>query len=430
MVKEPLMINRPDLNNTVVGIIGLGYVGLPLALAFSKHFETMGMDIDKEKVKALKAKYTGSALIFSDDPAVLKNADFILICVPTPVDDHKQPDLKAVKGAAAIAGRNLKLGCTVILESTVYPGVTEEVVKHVLEKESGLTCGKDFYIGYSPERINPGDDEHTVERVTKVVAGMNDEVTEIVASLYGKVVAKTYKATNIKTAEAAKVTENTQRDVNIALANELAMIYEKLGLNSKDVFDAAGTKWNFHRYNPGMVGGHCIPVVPYYLVYKAKEVGCKPLIIPAGRKVNDAMPAFIAELTAKALKKFRKITRTSSVLVMGLTYKENISEAKESPVKDLVKELKKHGMNVYGYEPFLDEVIIKNEFNAKPVKDLQTLKRQKVDAVIITVPHDAFLKISLDELKVIQNDSPVLIDIPGVFREKGAEKAGFCYRTL
>jgi UDP-N-acetyl-D-glucosamine/UDP-N-acetyl-D-galactosamine dehydrogenase len=424
------MTNDSYLNSSTVCVIGLGYTGLPLALGFAKHFKAIGMDIDKEKVKALTEKYAGSNLVITDHPEEIKKADFIIICVPTPIDENKQPNLNAVKGAAGIAGRNMKQGCTVILESTVYPGVTEDIVRPALEKESGFTCGQDFFIGYSPERINPGDNEHTVERVIKVVSGMNEEVTEVIADLYRKVTPRIFKAKNIKTAEASKVTENIQRDLNIALTNELAIIFEKLGLNSNDVFDAAGTKWNFHRYNPGMVGGPCIPVVPYYLVHKSKEVGYQPQVILAGLKVNDSMPGYIAEVTANALKNRKKTVKGANVLVMGLTYKENVPEARESPAKELVKELKKYGIDVYGYEMLLDEAIVKKEFNTEPVRELKELKNNKMDAVIITVPHASFLKLSLDDLKAVQSDPPVLIDIPGIFKNNNAEKAGFFYRAL
>ena len=262
------MTNKVTSNKQIICIIGLGYVGLPLARAFAKKFKVTGFDIDKQKIKKLRESNDRPNLSFTDDTREISKADFNIICVPTPIDAAKEPDLTAIKNAAGIIGRSMKKGSTTILESTVYPGLTEEIVKPVLEKESGLVCGKDFYIGYSPERINPGDDEHSVERVIKIVSGMNEKVTEMVADLYRNITPQVFKAKNIKTAEAAKLAENIQRDMNIALANELSIIFSRLGINSSDVFEAAATKWNYQRYNPGMVGGYCIPVVPYYLVHK------------------------------------------------------------------------------------------------------------------------------------------------------------------
>jgi UDP-N-acetyl-D-galactosamine dehydrogenase len=424
------MTKKTSLDKAVVCVIGLGYTGLPLALGFAKHFKAIGVDVNKEKVKALQAQHIKSGLLITDNMAEIKQADFIIICVPTPITKTNQPDMTYVKSAAKVAGQNLKKGATVILESTVYPGVTEDVMAPVLEKESGLTCGKDFYVGYSPERINPGDDEHTVERVIKVISGMNEEVTETIAQLYGKVTPRIFKAASIKTAEAAKVTENTQRDLNIALTNELAILFEKLGINSADVFEAAGTKWNFHRYKPGMVGGYCIPVVPYFLVHKAKEAGYHPQVILAGREINDAMPGYIAEMTAQGLKEQKKTVKGARVLVMGLTYKENVGESRNAPSLYLVEELTKRGMAVSAYEPLLGEDVVKNEFKAEPVKSLKSLKKDPVDAVIITVPHAEFLKLGLEDIKAIQKKAPVLVDVPGIFKKLEAVNAGFLYRTL
>jgi len=424
------MTKKTSLDKAVVCVIGLGYTGLPLALGFAKHFKAIGVDVNKEKVKALQEQHIESGLLITDHMEEIKQADFIIICVPTPITKTNEPDMGYVISAAKVAGQNMKKGAIVILESTVYPGVTEDVMAPVLEKESGLTCGKDFFVGYSPERINPGDDEHTVERVIKVIAGMNEEVTETIAQLYGVVTPRIFKARSIKTAEAAKVAENTQRDLNIALTNELAILFEKLGINSNDVFEAAGTKWNFHRYNPGMVGGYCIPVVPYFLVHKAREVGYHPQVILAGRNINDSMPGYIADMTADALKSLKKIVKGARVLVMGLTYKENVSESRNAPSQYLVEELKKRGMAVQAYDPLLRESVIKNEFKAEPVRDLKGLKKDPVDAVIITVPHAEFLKLGLDDLKAIQKSAPVLVDIPGIFRKMDAKNAGLLYRTL
>jgi UDP-N-acetyl-D-galactosamine dehydrogenase len=265
---------KPQINE-IVCVVGLGYVGLPLAEAFSKHLKTIGFDIDEVKIRKLNRDNNEENLEFTSDAARIREADFVLICVPTPITKSKEPDLSYVKSATEIVAKNLKKGATVVLESTVYPGVTEEVVKPILEKESGMRCGIEFKIGYSPERINPGDEVHSLEKITKIVAGMDEETTEDLAELYS-LITTVYKAKDIKTAEAAKVIENIQRDLNIALMNELAIIFHKMGLDTQTVLEAAGTKWNFHPYMPGLVGGHCIPVDPYYLVYKAKELGYHP----------------------------------------------------------------------------------------------------------------------------------------------------------
>ena len=304
------------MKHKTICIVGLGYVGLPLAETFSNHLKTIGFDIDQEKVKRLSESNNEDNIEFTSDPSKIKQADFVLIAVPTPVTKFKEPDLSFVKSAAKTVGKNLKKGAIVVLESTVYPGVTEEVVKPILEEASGLKCGADFKIGYSPERINPGDDEHTLNKITKVVAGMDEETTEILADLYG-LITNVYKAKDIKTAEAAKVIENIQRDLNIALMNELAIIFHKMGLDTKAVLEAASTKWNFHRYSPGLVGGHCIPVDPYYLVYKAKELGYHPQVILAGRAINDYMPKHVAEMAIKGLNEVGKVIKGSKVLIMG-----------------------------------------------------------------------------------------------------------------
>ena len=288
------------LKDKTVCIAGLGYVGLPLALAFSRHLPTIGFDVDAGKIRELAQANDNPNIAFTDNPEEIGNADFIIIAVPTPVTKSKDPDLSYIESAARTIGTHLKPGATVVLESTVYPGVTEEVLKPILEHESGLACGTDFKIGYSPERINPGDDEHSLERITKIVSGMDIETTEVLSSLYG-MITTVYEARDIRTAEAAKVIENVQRDLNIALVNELSLIFAKMGLSTTDVLEAAGTKWNFHRYSPGLVGGHCIPVDPYYLVHRAKKLGYHPQVILAGRAINDSMPAHVAGMMIRYL---------------------------------------------------------------------------------------------------------------------------------
>jgi UDPglucose 6-dehydrogenase/UDP-N-acetyl-D-galactosamine dehydrogenase len=314
----------------------------------------------------------------------------------------------------------------VVLESTVYPGVTEEVVKHVLERKSKMNCGIDFYIGYSPERINPGDDAHALTKITKIVAGMAEDTTDVLAALYG-LITKVYKAKDIRTAEAAKVIENIQRDLNIALMNELAIIFHKMGLDTKSVLDAAGTKWNFQPYKPGLVGGHCIPVDPYYLVYKAKALGYHPQVILAGRAINDYMPKHVAEMAIKGLNEVGKVIKGSKVLIMGLTYKENVQDTRESPVREMVKELKEFGVDVYGYDPMLS----KEEIEGFGVKALDNLDvKLKMDGVIVAVAHDEFKRKTLDEIKKFMNDKPVVIDVRGMFDEAAAKGKEFYYRGL
>jgi len=417
------MEEKVKLNEAKVCIVGLGYVGMPLARAFSQYFEVVGYDVNEKKVKELKANEEN--MEFTSDPSLIKEADFIIIAVPTPVTKSKEPNLSFVMSAAETVGKNLKKDCVVVLESTVYPGVTEEVVKPILEKESGMRCGEDFKIAYSPERINPGDEKYSLDKITKIIAGMDEETTEIVAELYKKVIPSIFEARDIKTAEAAKVIENVQRDLNIALMNELSLIFDKMGLDTKAVLEAAGTKWNFHKYKPGLVGGHCIPVDPYYLVYKAKALGYHPQVILAGRAINDYMPKHVALMTVKALNDVRKVIRDSKVLIMGLTYKENVPDTRESPVREIVKELGEFGVKMFGYDPLLEKGDVEN-FGVDALERLSV----KVDAVIITVAHDEFKKIDLEDIKKFMNDKPVLIDVRGMYDAKDAERKDFYYRRL
>jgi UDPglucose 6-dehydrogenase/UDP-N-acetyl-D-galactosamine dehydrogenase len=411
---------RSDKN--IVCVIGLGYVGLPLAEAFSKHFIVVGFDNNEKKIEELKNKYNKIKL--TSKPFDIKQGDFIIIAVPTPLTKSKEPDLSFVKSASEIVGRNLKTGAIVVLESTVYPGVTEEIVGSILEKESGLKLGKDFKIGYSPERVNPGDKNHTVENITKIVSGMDKETTDKLVNLYGKIT-NVYRASDIKTAEAAKVIENVQRDLNIALMNELSIIFHKMGLDTKAILEAAYTKWNFNRYEPGLVGGHCIPVDPYYLVYKAKEIGYHPQVILAGRSVNDYMSNHIVDLTIRTLNETGKVINGSKILIMGLTFKENVADTRETPAKNIIKLLKEFKCEIFGYDPLLT----KNQMNDFDLTAIYNLKETKVDCIIITVAHDEFKKIQFNELKKIMNDKPIIIDVRGMFK-KDALKNGIIYRRL
>lgn len=421
---------KKDIKDSIVCVVGVGYVGLPLVHAFGKKMKVIGFDNNEARVKELQPTAAGNPRVrFSSDPSDIKQADFVIICVPTPVTEFKEPDLSPVIGAAETISRNLKPGATVIMESTVYPGVTEEVVVPILEK-SGLKCGEGFKVAYSPERSNPGDETHSVEKMVKVVAGMDEETTDLVADLYSNAAPSIFKAKNIRTAEAAKAIENTQRDLNIALMNELAMLFSKMGIDMKDVLDAASTKWNFNRYSPGLVGGHCIPVDPYYLVYKAREYGFHPRVITAGRTVNDSMPEYVADMTVKAINSVDKTIKGSRVLIMGLTYKENVPDTRESPARGIIKELKKCEVNVLGYDPLLKKADIEKGFGIEPVADLAELKAKHVDAVIIAVAHQAFKALTLEDLKKIQNSLPVLVDVRRLFDKDLAKNAGFIYRTL
>ena len=416
------MAPKKRLNKTVC-VVGLGYVGLPLAEAFSEHLRTIGYRRNQQKVDELNV-VPGNTIEATTNPAKIREADFVIIAVPTPVTKAKDPDLEPVISATEIVGKNLKKGAIVVLESTVYPGVTEEIMAPILEKESGLVCGKDFKIGYSPERINPGDEEHTLSTITKVVAGMDKETTDSLYELYG-LVTTVYRAPNIRTAEAAKVIENIQRDLNIALMNELSMIFARLGLDTDEVLKAAGTKWNFHRYSPGLVGGHCIPVDPYYLVKKAKEVGYHPQVILAGRSINNSMPKYVANLAIKGLNTVGKTIKGSNVLIMGLTYKEDVADIRQSPVEEMVHELKEFDVNVYGYDPLLPDSVIK-QFGAKPLPKLD----KKMDAVIIAVAHKQFKEMTIDEIRRLLNNHPVLIDVRGMVQANLAQQNDIYYKRL
>jgi UDP-N-acetyl-D-galactosamine dehydrogenase len=413
------------LEGTIVGVVGLGYVGLPLAQAFSKKFKVIGFDTNSNKIRELIQRSRDQNSVFTDDAREIGQADFIIIAVPTPVTKSKEPDLSFVESAAETIAQNMKKGATVVLESTVYPGVTEDIVRPILER-SGLKCGRDFKLAYSPERINPGDEEHSLDKITKVVAGMDGETTGLVARLYGEVSPHIFEARDIKTAEAAKVIENIQRDLNIALMNELSLIFGKMGLSTKDVLEAASTKWNFHKYSAGLVGGHCIPVDPYYLVYKAKELGYHPQVILAGRAINDSMPKHVAEMTIKALNSAGKVIKGSKVLIMGLTYKEDVADIRETPARGIIRELEEYGIDIIGYDPLLNN--IEREFGIRALTSLKNTSG--VDCVILTVAHKALAEITLDELKSIMNANPILIDVRGRFEPAIATEFGFHYRSL
>jgi UDP-N-acetyl-D-glucosamine/UDP-N-acetyl-D-galactosamine dehydrogenase len=396
------LVDKLKNKQAKVAVVGLGYVGLPLALEFGKVVDTIGFDVNAKRIASLKKGFdtngeshgdemeAAKLLEFTDDPEKLKEARFVVVAVPTPITDNKRPDLGCLLSASELAGKNLAKGSIVVFESTVYPGVTEDICVPVLAKHSGLTYGKDFKVGYSPERINPGDKEHTLANITKVVSGCDNETLEEVASLYELVVkVGVHRAPSIKCAEAAKVIENTQRDLNIALMNELSIIFKKMDIDTLSVLEAAGTKWNFIKMKPGLVGGHCIGVDPYYLTYKAEELGYHPQVILAGRRINDGMGKYIAEQAVKCLIEADKPVKGAKVIVFGITFKENVSDIRNSRVIDIIQELKEYGVEVIVCDPLAEKSEVKHEYGI----DLAEFdKNIKVDGVVLAVSHDVIKK--------------------------------------
>jgi UDP-N-acetyl-D-glucosamine/UDP-N-acetyl-D-galactosamine dehydrogenase len=409
------------MKNKKIALIGLGYVGLPLAVEFGKKREVVGFDTNKNRINDLKkgidvtlettARELKDAAYLSYTTALddIKNCEIYIVTVPTPIDKHKRPDLTPLEKSSESVGSILKKGDIVIYESTVYPGATEEVCVPILEKQSGLIFNKDFYCGYSPERINPGDKEHRVTTIKKVTAGSTPEIATEVDELYQEiVVAGTHKASSIKVAEAAKVIENTQRDVNIALINELALIFNKLDIDTESVLEAAGTKWNFLPFRPGLVGGHCIGVDPYYLTHKALEVGYNPEMILAGRRLNDSMGSYVADQVSKLMTKKRIHVVDSNVLIMGLTFKENCPDLRNTRVVDLVQEFENFNCNVDVYDPWVDKDESIHEYNIKPIdKPVEG----RYDAILLAVAHDEFKELSVEQIKAFGKDNHVLYDI-------------------
>ncbi|TKB84777.1 MAG: nucleotide sugar dehydrogenase [Nitrospira sp.] len=409
-----------------IAVVGLGYVGLPIAVAFGKQGPVVGFDINKAKIAELRrgvdrtgevstADLKASQVQYTWEPAELKAANFIIVAVPTPINEALQPDFTALQKSSELIGSNLAPGTIVVYESTVYPGATEEVCLPILEKMSGMKAGVDFKIGYSPERINPGDKEHTLERIIKVVSAQDAESLEIVAKTYEIVVkAGIHRASSIKVAEAAKVIENTQRDLNIALMNELALIFHRLGIDTKSVLEAAGTKWNFLRFSPGLVGGHCIGVDPYYLTAKAESVGYHPQVILSGRRINNGMGKFVAEQTMKLLSQLPRPVNELRVAVLGLTFKENVPDLRNSKVPDIINELREYGVQVVVHDPIAESDEAVHEYGIKLV-DLKQIK--DVDGVIVAVAHRSFLEMGLSELLKPLRDqkSGVLIDVKSIF---------------
>lgn len=418
-----------------LAVIGLGYVGLPLVVEFGKQIQTIGFDVSESKVASCKAGIDPSRELpddemaaarlaeYTTDASQLAEADVIFVAVPTPVDDAHIPDFSPLVGASESIGRNMKRGTTVVYESTVYPGATEEVCIPVLERESGLVWKKDFFVGYSPERINPGDREHTLTSTLKVVSGDTPETLEKVAALYERIVVPgVHRASSIKAAEAAKVIENTQRDLNIALMNELSIIFDKIGIDTREVLDAAGTKWNFLKFTPGLVGGHCIGVDPYYLTHKAEMLGYHPQVILAGRRINDGMGKFIAEQTIKQMIATGSYIKGARVNVLGLTFKENCADLRNSKVVDIIRELQAYGVEVFVHDPQAEPEQAMHEYD---VRLLPWEALPRADAVVGAVSHKEFLKLSIEDMSRKLVKGGALIDVKAVFDQKSFEQAGY-----
>ena len=431
-----MLLNREEK----ISLVGLGYVGMPIAVAFAKKVDVIGFDLNKDKIELYKSGIdptheVGDELIsktsvyFTADEMKLREAKFHIVAVPTPVNDDHTPDLNPVEGASGILGRNLTKGSVVVFESTVYPGVTEDICIPILERESGLKCGIDFKVGYSPERINPGDIVHRLETITKIVSGMDEETLDVVAKVYELVVeAGVYRAKSIKVAEAAKVIENSQRDINIAFMNELSIIFNKMGIDTKNVLEAAGTKWNFLKFYPGLVGGHCIGVDPYYLTYKAEMLGYHSQVILAGRRINDDMGKYVAENCVKQLIKANKPVKGAKVAILGFTFKENCPDTRNTKVWDIVRELREYGIEPLICDPIADEEEARRLYKIH-FCDMNSI--EKMNAIIIAVAHDNYCNLDISLLDgFYDNGKKVLLDVKGIYDRKMMEEEGYSYWRL
>jgi UDP-N-acetyl-D-galactosamine dehydrogenase len=414
-----------NLRKCRLGIVGLGYVGLPLAVEFGKHFDTVGFDVKRNRIAELEAGKdstlettraelkAATRLSFTSDLADMKRCRVFIVTVPTPIDEYKRPDLTPLVKASESVGKVLKKGDVVVYESTVYPGCTEEVCVPILERESGLKFNQDFFCGYSPERINPGDKEHRLTTIRKITSGSTPEAADFVDKLYSSILrAGTHRASSIKVAEAAKVIENTQRDVNIALINELALIFNRLGIDTEEVLKAAGSKWNFLKFTPGLVGGHCIGVDPYYLTHKAQEIGYHPEMILAGRRLNDNMALYVAQEISKLMGQKKIHVNGARALVLGITFKENCPDIRNSKVVDVVRELQKYGAKVDIYDPWADAAECKHEYGLRPVR---TLSPRTYDLAVIAVSHREFAELGADGVRKLCKKNHVVYDIKHVF---------------
>jgi len=425
-----------------IALVGLGYVGMPIAVAFAKKVKVVGFDLNEAKIRLYQSgidptNEVGDEVIkttkveFTADETKLKEAKFFIVAVPTPVNDDHTPDLSPVEGASRIVGRNLTKGSIVVFESTVYPGVTEDICVPILEKESGLKCGVDFKVGYSPERINPGDKVHRLETITKIVSGMDEETLDVVAKVYEIVVdAGVYRAESIKVAEAAKVIENSQRDINIAFMNELSIIFNKMGIDTQAVLAAAGTKWNFLKFFPGLVGGHCIGVDPYYLTYKAEQLGYHSQIILSGRRINDDMGKYVAECLVKNLIKSDIAVKGAKVAILGFTFKENCPDTRNTKVIDIYKELQEYGITPMVVDPAADADEAKRLYGID-FKDMSDVKG--MDSVIIAVSHQQFMGMNKEQIRGFfnqNNKQKVLTDIKGILNRAEYDNEEFCYWRL
>lgn len=445
-IKIQYQINNMNIYDKLVNrqeklsLVGLGYVGMPIAVAFAKKIDVIGFDLNTQKIELYKSgkdptKEVGDAAIknttvyFTADEAELKQAKFHIVAVPTPVNVDHTPDLSPVKNASRILGRNLSQGSIIVFESTVYPGVTEEICVPILEHESGMKCGKDFKVGYSPERINPGDKVHRLETITKIVSGIDEETLDIVAKVYELVVeAGVHKAESIKVAEAAKVIENSQRDINIAFMNELSIIFNRMGIDTQSVLKAAGTKWNFLDFYPGLVGGHCIGVDPYYLTYKAETFGYHSQIILSGRRINDDMGKYVAENCVKNLIAAEKTVKVAKVVILGFTFKENCPDTRNTKIIDIVNELKEYNITPLIADPEADVEEAERLYGIKFV-DLDCIIN--MDAVILAVAHKEFIRLAQSDIdKMFGKGKKVLLDLKGILKRKEYEDAGYRYWRL
>jgi len=411
----------PSPDQTRIAVIGLGYVGLPLAVAFGRRFPTLGFDINGKRIDELRRHHdhtleaseeelrAAEHLEFTDDPAALAGCNVFIITVPTPIDEYKRPDLRPLESASRTVGRAIGKGSVAIYESTVYPGATEEVCVPIIERESGLEFNQDFYAGYSPERINPGDKQHRLETIMKVTSGSTPEAADFVDGLYRSIItAGTHKTSSIRVAEAAKVIENTQRDVNIALINELALIFHRLGIDTHEVLEAAGTKWNFLPFRPGLVGGHCIGVDPYYLTHKAQQIGYHPDVILAGRRINDGMGSHVARRVAKLMAQRNLQTTQSNILILGLAFKENCPDLRNTKVVDIAAELRSYNANVHVHDPWVNADEARHEYGLDLVAQPEN---GKYDAVILAVSHNEFVALGAEGIRAFGKPGAVLFDV-------------------
>ncbi|WP_430790427.1 nucleotide sugar dehydrogenase [Virgibacillus flavescens] len=426
-----------------ISVVGLGYVGMPIAVAFANKVDVIGFDLNESKINLYKSGIdptheVGNEVIektkvdFTSDESRLKDAKFHIVAVPTPINSDKTPDLTPVEGASSIIGRNLTKGSIVVYESTVYPGVTEDICVPILERESGLKCGVDFKIGYSPERINPGDKVHTLQKIVKIVSGMDDESLEDIANVYELVIeAGVHRASSIKVAEAAKVVENSQRDINIAFMNELAMVFDRMEIDTNDVVEAMNTKWNALKFYPGLVGGHCISIDPYYFVYEAERLGYHSQIVLSGRKINNGMGEFIADAIIKKLILANKVVKQAKVVILGITFKENCPDTRNSRVADIVTRLNEYEINPIVVDPHADIGEAKQEYGIELV---QFDEVENADCLVFSVAHDEFKNISLDKMDELFRDcsteEKVIVDVKSILNKRDIENEGYSYWRL